>query len=236
MYTTRQNNALTEAAAKTSTILRNVYIWMTAGLVLTGIVALAIGSNINLVRAIYSNRVLFFGAFIAEFALVLIISRRVMSMSPAAATAAFAAYAILNGITLSLIFVVYTGVKIAATFFITAGTFGAMSVFAVTTKRDLTRIGNYIIMALIGLVIASVVNLFLKNAALYWIISYAGVLIFCGLTAWDTQVIKRWSDEMSGTVGEADFIRLSILGALKLYLDFINLFLFFLRIFGGRRS
>ena len=155
-------------------------------------------------------------------------------MSTTSATLGFGAYAILNGITISVIFLAYTGQSIAATFFITAGTFAGMSLYALTTKRDLSGIGSYLFMALIGLIIASVVNFFLKSNALGYLISYAGVAIFLGLTAYDTQIIKRWSSQMSDSVSETDYIKISIMGALKLYLDFINLFLFFLRIFGRR--
>ena len=158
-----------------------------------------------------------------------------MTLSPSAATLGFAAYAVLNGVTLSLIFLAYTGASIASSLFITAGTFAGMSIYAVMTKRDLSSLGHYLIMGLWGIIIASVVNMFLRSSALYWLLSYGGVALFLGLTAYDTQMIKRWSDELGSSPSEADFLRISILGALKLYLDFINLFLFILRIFGRRR-
>ena len=136
---------------------------------------------------------------------------------------------------MSVIFLAYTGQKIATALFITAATFGGMSVYALTTRRDLSGLGHYFIMGLWGLIIASLINIFLKSEAFYYLISYIGVAVFLGLTAYDTQRIKQMSDRMGVSAGEADYVRLSILGALRLYLDFINLFLFFLRIFGRRR-
>ncbi len=222
-------------AVRERNILKNVYLWMTGGLGLTGVVALYISSNMNIVRTLVSNPGLYFGLIIGELVLVIFLSMRLHKMSPAAATISFAGYSVLNGITLSLIFLAYTGESIALTFFIAAGTFGGMSLYALTTKRDLSGIGHYLFMALIGLIIASVVNLFIRSGPLYWLISLAGVAIFIGLTAYDTQIIKKWSEEYSDSVDEANYIRISIRGALKLYLDFINMFLFLLRIFGRSR-
>lgn len=173
---------------------------------------------------------------IGQLGLVLYLSARISRISPQAAIGAFLLYAGLNGILFSFIFLAYAGTTIAATFFVTAGTFAGMSLYAMTTKEDLTKYGKYLIMGLWGLILASIVNIFLGSSGLEWIISYAGVLIFVGLTAYDTQVIARMSAQYSGNVGSADYARLSIMGALKLYLDFINLFLFFLRIFGGGRN
>jgi FtsH-binding integral membrane protein len=204
-------------------------------LALTGVVALGVASNPEIVRALVTNRFLFFGLIIGELILVIALSRRIMTLNPATAVGGFALYAALNGVTLSLIFLAYTGTSIARVFFISAGTFAGVSLYAATTRRDLSGIGPYLIMALWGVIIASVVNFFLRSETLYWVISYIGVALFIGLTAYDTQIIKRWSDQHSGSIGETDYLRLSILGALKLYLDFINLFLFFLRIFGRRR-
>jgi len=228
--------SLSSSAVKNRTILRNVYLWMTAGLALTGVVALFVSTNRSFVRALATNPLLFWGLIIGEVALVFYLSARITKMSPTAATGAFAVYAALNGVTLSLIFIAYTGVTLATAFFVTAGTFAGMSLYAVTTKTDLSGFGNYLMMALIGIIIASVVNFFLQSTLMYWIISYAGVGIFMGLTAYDTQIIKRWSEQLDNSVDESMFIKISILGALKLYLDFINLFLFFLRIFGGSRN
>jgi FtsH-binding integral membrane protein len=208
---------------------------MAAGLALTGIVAFGVATNPRLLQMFFSSQFTFFAVIIAQLVLVMFLSARVMRMSVGMATICFAAYAALNGVTLSLIFLVYTGSSIASTFFITAGTFAGMSVFAVTTKRDLSAIGSYLIMGLWGLIIASVVNIFLKSSGLDWLISLVGVAVFIGLTAYDTQRIKRWNQETGLSSDESVFVRLSILGALHLYLDFINLFLYTLRLFGKRR-
>lgn len=208
---------------------------MSLGLVITGFVAF-FASGSGLVLSIAGNPLLFILLAVGQVGLVMYISARIRKISPQAAILAFLTYASLNGILFSYIFLAYTATSIASTFFITAGTFAGMSIYAMTTKEDLTKYGHYLIMALWGLIIASLVNFFLASSGLNWIISYAGVLIFVGLTAYDTQIISRWSKEYSGNVSAADYARLSIMGALKLYLDFINLFLFFLRIFGGNRS
>lgn len=208
---------------------------MTAGLALTGVVAYWLTGNAAAMRAIVTNPMLFYGAMIGELVLVMFLSARIGAMSAAAATVAFAVYAALNGVTMSVIFLAYTGTTIALAFFTTAATFGAMSIYALTTKRDLSGIGHYLLMGLIGLIIASVVNMFLRSTPMYYLISYAGVALFMGLTAWDTQRITAMSRQFSGTVDEENYIKLSIMGALKLYLDFINIFLFLLRIFGRRK-
>jgi FtsH-binding integral membrane protein len=229
---------MTARALRERSVLRNVYLWMTGGLALTGVVAMGVASSPAVVQALARQPLLFFGLIIGELVLVIFLSRRLMTLSPGAATAGFALYAGLNGVTLSLIFLAYTGAVISRVFFITAGTFAAASLYATTTKRDLSRAGHYLIMGLWGIIIASLVNLFLRSEALYWVMSYVGVALFIGLTAYDTQMIKRWSDQLAAqgeSLAEADYVRISILGALKLYLDFINLFLFFLRIFGRRR-
>lgn len=221
-------------AVRERSLLKNVYLWMTAGLALTGIVALFIASRPSLVMTLVRNPALFFGLIVAEFLLVFFLSSRIQSLSPGAATLGFAVYAILNGVTLSLIFLAYTGSSIARVFFITAGAFGGMSLYALTTKRSLAGMGTYLMMGLWGIILATVVNLFVRSSGLDWIISYAGVALFLGLTAYDTQIIQSWNTRMGSQAEESEFIRVSILGALKLYLDFINLFLFFLRIFGRR--
>lgn len=208
---------------------------MTGGLALTAVVAWGVAGNPGLIQALVSNIWLFIAIIIAELGLVLFLSARIMKLSPAAAVGGFVAYSILNGLTLSLIFLAYTATSISTVLFITAGTFAGMSLYALGTKRDLSRMGSYLVYGLWGIIIASVANLLLRSSALYWLLSYAGVALFLGLTAYDTQIIKRWSQEMGDSVSEADYIRISILGALKLYLDFINLFLFFLRIFGRRK-
>jgi FtsH-binding integral membrane protein len=231
----RNISSLSSQAVRTRSLLRNTYLWMTGGLALTGVVAFGVASNQAVVQALVSNMILFFGLIVGELILVIYLSRRIMTLSPGAAVGGFALFAALNGVTLSLIFLAYTGTAIARVFFITAGTFAGVSLYAATTRRDLSGIGQYLFMGLIGIIIASLVNFFLRRETLYWIISYIGVAVFVGLTAYDTQIIKRWSDQQGDSLAEADFMRLSILGALKLYLDFINLFLFFLRIFGRRR-
>ncbi len=231
---TRRSTAVFGEAAGVRTIMRNVYIWMTVGLALTGVVAYAVSNNTAFVRTLIQNQMLFFVLFIVEIGLVIYLSARIMKMSPAAATLSFAVYANLNGITLSIIFLAYTGADIARAFFVTAGTFAGMSIYGTITKRDLSGIGSYLFMGLIGIIIASLVNMFLRSSVLDWIVSLVGVAVFLSLTAYDTQRIKKMSDEMSGQAGEVMYLKLSIIGALKLYLDFINLFLFFLRIFGRR--
>ena len=223
------------AGARDRSIIKNVYLWMTAGLALTGVVAFGISSNQSVMMALVSNQVLFFGAIIAELALVIYLSRRIMKMSAAAATFSFALYAFLNGVTLSVIFLAYTGTTISLAFFTTAATFGAMSLYAMTTKRDLSGMGHYLMMGVIGIIVVSLINIFLKSPAVYYMISYIGVLVFMGLTAYDTQTILRWSAQAGSSMSEEHYIKLSIMGALKLYLDFINIFLFMLRIFGRRR-
>lgn len=223
------------ALVRERSVLRNVYLWMAAGLALTGIVALGVASNPRYIQAIYSNRLVYMILLFAPIGIVWYLSARIMSLSAGAATLWFSAFAALMGASLSSVFLVYTGTSVAATFFITAGTFAAMSVYAVTTRRDLAAFSSYLVMGLWGLIIASLVNLFLKSSGLDWLISLVGVAVFIGLTAWDTQVIKGWSARAAGE-DESVFLRLSIMGALKLYLDFINLFLFMLRFFGRRRD
>jgi FtsH-binding integral membrane protein len=213
-------------------VLTRVYAWMTAGLLTTGAVAMAVSSSAALVGAIVGNPFIFFGLIIAELALVWVLSANLMRLSPALATGMFLGYAALNGLTLSLIFLAYTAASIASTFFITAGTFAAMSLVGYTTKRDLSKLGGFLFMALIGLIIASVVNIFLASSALSWVISVAGVLVFVALTAYDTQKIKRMIAQVRGEDAEQ---RVAVYGALNLYLDFINLFLYMLRLLGNRR-
>ncbi len=230
-----QAQTLYGALARQRSILRNVYLWMALGLAITGVVAMYVAGNAQIFRAIVGNRGLFMGLIIGELALVWIISARIRTMSPTTATLAFAGYSVLNGVTLSVIFALYTGVSIAMTFFVTASTFGALSLYAIVTKRELGGMGQYLFAGLIGIIIASVVNMFIGSQTIDYVISFIGVFLFMGLTAYDTQIIKRWSNEMSDSVDEADFVRVSIMGALKLYLDFVNLFLFMLRFLGNRR-
>ena len=211
-------------------LMRKVYVWMTLALVLTGATAYGVATSPGLLMALATNKVLFFGLVIAEFALVFGVSGAINRLSLTTATLMFVAYSVINGALLSFIFLAYTMSSITSVFFITAGTFGAMSVYGYFTSRDLSRIGSFLFMALIGLIIASIVNIFLKSSGLEWAITFGGVLIFVGLTAWDTQQIKRMAQEApSSSVG-----RLATLGALSLYLDFINMFVYLLRIFGNR--
>lgn len=214
-------------------VMNRVYAWMTAGLLVTGAVAMFVANSTALTNLIFGNPFLFFGLFIIQIVAVMGLSAGINRLSPAVATAIFMGYAAINGLTLSAIFLAYTATSIASTFFVTAGTFGAMSLYGYTTKRDLSGVGNFAFMALIGLLLASIVNIFWANSVLYWIITYAGVLIFVALTAWDTQKIKKLAAQVSD---ETTAGRVAVIGALTLYLDFINLFLFLLRIFGGRRN
>jgi uncharacterized protein len=214
-------------------VMNRVYTWMTAGLLLTGAVASFVAGSNALISLIFGNPLMFFGLFIVQIVAVIGLSAGINRLSPAVATAIFMGYAALNGLTMAAIFLAYTQASIASTFFVTAGTFGAMSLYGYTTKRDLSTIGNIAVMALIGLLIASVVNIFLRSAGLYWILTCAGVLIFVALTAWDTQKIKRLATQVSD---ETSAGRVAVLGALTLYLDFINLFIYLLRILGVRRD
>jgi FtsH-binding integral membrane protein len=221
-----------DAQLRQSSIISRVYAWMTAGLLVTGAVAAYTAQSQWLLQLIFGNPFGIWVLFIAQIAMVISLSAGIGRLAPATATALFLAYAALNGLTMASIFLVYTSESIASTFFITATTFGVMSVYGYVTKRDLTKMGSLLFMALIGLILASLVNFFLKSTTLYWIITYAGVLIFVGLIAWDTQKIKQLSTQATD---ETSAHRLAILGSLMLYLDFINLFLFMLRIFGRRR-
>ena len=213
--------------------ITRVYNWMALALFITGLIAYYTASSPQLFNAIVGSRILFFGLIIGELALVVYLSRAIQTMSQNMAIGAFLLYSVLNGLTMSVIFMAYTSSSIATTFYITAGTFAAMSIYGYTTKRDLTSIGNMAFMALIGIIIASIVNMFLQNEMMYWIITYLGVAIFVGLTAYDTQKLKEIGK--SGFSSQESLEKMSILGALTLYLDFINLFLFLLRILGDRK-
>ena len=207
------------------------FVWMALGLAITGLTALFVADS-NLIEVLFSSGS-FWMLVIAELAVVWFLSSRIMKLSMPVATAAFAVYSLLNGVTLSPIFLVYTGESITSTFFITAATFGTMAVFGYTTKRDLSSWGSYLMMALIGLIIASVVNIFLGSSLLMWAISYLGVLLFVGLTAYDTQQLKAM---IAASIGDEEQTKkVALLGALNLYLDFINLFIYLLRILGKRR-
>ncbi len=228
----RNSSILQNVATRERTILKNVYLWMTAGLGLTALVAFFVASNPSLLRALVGNTMGFLLIVVGQFALVFYLSARLDRMSQASAIGAFLAYSALNGIMLSTIFAVYAGVVIYKTFFTTALMFGGMSLYAMTTKRDLNKVGSYLVMGLWGLIIASLINMFLGSSGLDYLISFIGVGIFLGLTAWDTQKIIRMNEQYGSGIDEETFTKLSIIGALTLYLDFLNLFLFLLRIFG----
>lgn len=213
--------------------INKVYTWMAGALVLTGLVSWYVASSPEMMNAIFSNQLIFFGLIIGELLLVGFLSGAIDKMNSQTAVALFLGYAALNGLTLSVIFILYTTGSLTSTFFICAGTFAIMSIYGYTTKKDLTKIGSLAFMALIGIILASIVNYFLKSEILYWIVTYLGVAIFIGLIAYDTQKIKEMSRE--GFTGDEHEKKSAILGALRLYLDFINLFLFMLRIFGKRR-
>ena len=217
--------------SENTTLFRNVYLWMTMALFITGATALTVSDSPTLLNAIFGSKV--FGLIIAELALVIILSSFIFRMSFLTATLMFIAYSILNGATLASIFLLYTASSIASTFFVTAGTFGAMALFGYFTKRDLSGIGNMGYMALIGIIIATVVNLFVRSETMMWVITYIGVLVFVALTAYDTQKIKKMV--MNAEVVDESTQKIALLGSLTLYLDFINLFLYLLRILGSRK-
>ncbi|MFA6567501.1 MAG: Bax inhibitor-1/YccA family protein [Victivallales bacterium] len=223
----------TRSAVEVKTFISKVYAWMSFALVITALVAMYVASQPNLVKLIVGMKIIFYGLLIGELLVVGALVGFIEKMSAATATAVFFAYSVMNGLTLSVIFLAYTSTSITSTFFITAGTFGVMSAYGYFTKRDLTSVGNICFMALIGLIIATIVNIFWTNNMFSLIISCAGVLIFVGLTAYDTQRIK----ELGATVDEGSEAgrKGAVMGALALYLDFINLFLMLLRLFGDRR-
>lgn len=212
--------------------ITKVYNWMALALFITGLVSYFVASSPQLINIIIGSKFVFYGLLIGELLLVIYLTRSIHKLSQNMVIAGFLLYALLNGLTMSFIFLVYTSNSIATTFYVTAGTFGAMSLYGYYTKKDLTSIGNMAMMGLIGIIIASIVNMFLQNDMMYWIITYLGVAIFVGLTAYDTQKLKNLASQ--GFVNEESMEKTSILGALTLYLDFINMFLFLLRIFGNR--
>jgi FtsH-binding integral membrane protein len=213
-------------------LMRKVYVWMTLALVITGFTAYGVATSPGVQQAIFTNQILFWGLIIAEFALVIGVSAAINRLSLAMATLMFILYSVINGALLSSIFLIYTASSISTVFFITAGTFATMALIGYTTKTDLSSIGKYLFMALIGLVIATFVNFFIKSSGFDYILSYIGVLIFVGLTAYDSQKIKQMLLQAPDAGEGAQ--KIALLGALSLYLDFINLFLYLLRIFGRR--
>ena len=216
-------------------LMRKVYTWMALALALTGLTAYYCAYNTSIVYALVSNSMLFLGLIIAEFVAVVYLSARIERMSFMTAGIVFVIYSLLNGVTFSIIFLAYTMESIASTFFITAGTFGAMSLVGYFIKKDLSAFGRFLTMALIGLIIATIVNIFLQSSGLMWICTIAGVLIFSGLTAYDTQKIKQMF-LMHGAEMNESTMKLALMGSLTLYLDFINLFLYLIRLFGDRRN
>lgn len=222
-----------QAQAETQRFIVKVYGWMSLALIITGLVAMWVSSSEFCIRMLSLGKWVFIGLGILEVVLVAFLAGWIEKMSSKIAAFVFILYSILNGITFSVIFLIFTTDSIANTFFITAGTFAIMSIYGYFTKSDLTKIGNFLLMALIGLIIATVVNLFWFNETLYWITTYAGVIIFVGLVAYDTQKIKQMN--IIGNEGTEEDKKEAIVGALTLYLDFINLFLYLLRIFGKRK-
>jgi hypothetical protein len=222
-----------ETAAAEAGFLRGVYGWMAGGLALTAVVALVTVSSPALLQAIFGNRIVFYALLFGELGLVLAVTGAINRLSPAAATGLFLLYAGLNGVTLSAILLAYTGASLAATFFVTAGMFGSMSLYGALTRRDLASWGSFLFMGLIGVLIASVVNLFMKSDMVSWVMAMCGVVVFTGLAAYDTNKLRALARQGFADAGVER--KGTIVGALTLYLDFINLFLMLLRLFGRRR-
>ena len=219
-------------AERVTAFLRKVYGWMFVGLGITTAVAFAVASSPTLVRTIFGNPIVLIALFIGEISLVVALSARVDKMSAQTAAILFIVYSALNGATLSIILLAFTGASIATTFFVAAGMFGALALYGTTTRRSLAGVGQFVFMGLIGLVIAMVVGFFWKAPALQFVISVVGVLVFTGLTAWDAQKLKA----IAAVTPDNQVGGRAVVGALRLYLDFVNLFLFLLRFLGGRRD
>jgi uncharacterized protein len=217
---------------RVTAFLRKVYGWMFVGLAVTAVVASTVAGSPRLIQLVFSNQFLFFGLILAELGLVFYLSARVQTLAPNMAMTLFLVYAALNGVTLSFILLVYTGESIATTFLVTAGMFGSVALYGSTTKRSLAGAGQFFFMGLIGLILASIVGMFWNNDALQFLITVIGVIVFTGLTAWDAQRLKQ----MAATVPEERMGSYAVVGALSLYLNFINLFLMLLRVLGGRRN
>lgn len=240
MFEENYNNpyALNEAAEERRTaiipaLMRKTYLWMMFGLIMTALTAAYVAGNARLMQSIFTGNA-FWVLIIAEVALVWILAARIMKMSFITAGLMFAAYSIINGATLSVILLAYDPEVIATTFFVTAGTFGAMSLVGYLVKTDLSAVGRFLMFALVGIIIATIVNMFVASDTLYWGITYLGVLIFAGLTAYDTQKLRELFMQVDEVNNETQ--KLALLGSLTLYLDFVNLFLYLLRIFGGSRD
>lgn len=231
-YTGQSGSYAAQYAA--SAILKNVYLWMTMALAISGLVAMLVARNVELVQALFSGGGTLLVLFLVQLGLIWLISARIGTMSFFTATLLFILYSVVTGVTLSSVFIVFTAESIASVFFITAGTFAVVSLYGFITKKDLSSWGSFLMMGLLGLIIASIVNWFLASEMMYWIISYVGVAIFVGLTAYDTQKIKQLADAYCVEDEEIQN-KIALLGAITLYLDFINLFLYILRIFGKRK-
>ena len=232
------SRAITPAEARNQAVsifLAKVFSWMAIGLGLTSLTAYIIAQSPALQQMVFGNRLLFFGLIIGELVMVFYLAARVQQMSAATATAIFVGYSILNGVTISMILLIYTATSIAATFLITCAMFGSMAIYGLVTKKDLSSWGTFLFMGLIGLIIAMVVNFFLASPMMSWVISAIGVIIFTGLAAYDVQRLVRMGENGIMESGESAIRKTSIIGALSLYLDFINLFLMLLNFFGERR-
>jgi hypothetical protein len=226
----------TQVQVRVNTFVRSVYNWMAIGLALTGFVAYSVANMPEVRNLIFGSPVIFFGLIIAQLALVFVISARITRIQAATATLLFVIYSALNGATLSAIFLAYTKSTITTTFFVCSATFVGCSIYGWTTRRDLTSLGGFLTMGLFGIVIASLVNMFFQSNAVSAIVSYIGVFVFLGLTAYDTQDLKNMALSQPADIDAGAVRKGAILGALKLYLDFINLFLLLLRIFGSSRD
>ncbi|WP_081834915.1 MULTISPECIES: Bax inhibitor-1/YccA family protein [unclassified Bacteroides] len=234
-YTTESNNRVIYSENAVATLMRNMYVWMAIALVITGFTAFAVANTYSMISALVTSPIIYYGLIFAELGLVYYLSSRIFRMSFATAGLLFAVYSIVNGVTLSLIFLIFKIGSIVSTFFITAGTFGAMAVVGSFLKKDLSFIGRFALMALIGLIIAGVVNIFMRSEGFSFIIAIIGVLVFTALTAYDAQKMKNLIAENGYEINE-NTQKLALIGALELYLDFVNLFLYLLRLLGSRRD
>lgn len=226
-----------QATAQASTLfLAKVFNWMAIGLGLTGITAFITANSPALLQMIFGNRMVFFALIIGELGMVMYLSARLQKISAQTATGLFLGYSVLNGLTLSAVLLAYTMTSIASTFFITAGMFGSMAIYGMVTKKDLSGMGSFMMMGLFGMIIASVVNIFLASSAMAWMVSAIGVIVFTGLTAYDVQKITQMGASGIMQQGDVAIRKMAIMGALALYLDFVNLFLMLLRFFGNSRD
>ena len=230
------SNTQSTSIATVNSFLRSVYNWMTIGLALTGFTAFYVSNNATLLNIIHGNLIIKILMFVGVFGLVFFLSSRIQKLSASTATSLFAVYAVLMGALLSYIFLAYTASSIVSTFFICSITFGTFSFYGMVTKRDLTSLGGFMMMGLIGIIIATIVNIFIGSPVITMLISYIGVIVFVGLTAYDTQKLKEMALSQPSNASGSMVRKATIMGALTLYLDFINLFLFMLRIIGVSRD